>query len=949
MSQRILWRSPLTPLFLFPLFVLVPAAVPAPAAPPAPPAAPAAPDPAAQAASALYDGIQVHTLDNGLKVYLKPIPGSPVVTTMVCYRVGSCDEDLDFTGLSHYLEHLMFKGTDKIMPGDIDRKTLQNGGANNAYTSEDLTNYHFDFASDRWEDALEIEADRMRNLRIDEKHEFQQEKGAVIEELQRNEDGPWDLEYKAILPPLFGKDAPMGHPVIGEREHVKAATAQVIKAHYDKWYHPNNASLVVVGGFDPEKALAKIKQLFGPIPAGKLPERKKAKEPAGKRPARVEFASKFEVARLLMGYNTVERTHPDYHALAVLETVLSSGKTGRLYKKFVDGEAVASEVSASQNAGRFPGWFSVQMELLQGKDREKCEKMLLAELERLRNEPITASELKRAQQGLLANYVFGGESVHGLADSIAQGVTVADLDWLKGYLPKVQAITAADVQRVARKYLDPEKRVTVWSVPPKSKPEEKEKQGAAPRLSPLVPGGLAVSRNVNADAGPLSPKARGVSRAADGAGAGTLSLKDARRVELPNGLVLLLLENHRLPIFYAQAALKDSRLYEPNDKLGVAALTGLLLDEGTDQHSGPQIAEMIEDVGGTLSLGSGGGSVKVLSQHKGLGLKLLFECLTRPKFDKEPFERQKARQLSALVEAESQPAHRARQAFMSAVYGPHPFGRPGQGTVKSVEALTPADCAAFHKKVFVPNNTIVAVVGDFDGKQVEAEITEFTKDWKKAPLEKPKTPEPPLPEKLTEKIITMPEAVQLQFYLGHVGIRRNDPDFYKLLVMDYVLGTGPGFTDRLSSTIRDREGLAYTVNANISGSADEEPGVFTCYAGIDPKNYAKVKGMFFKELERIRDEKPKPEEVEDAKKYLLGSLPFRLTSNEKVAGELLAAERHHLGFNYLEDYRKAVAAVTPEDVQAVAKKHIDPKRMVLVAAGPIDASGKVIEKKPGEK
>src|SRR5437660_7021055 len=145
MSQRISWRSPLTPLLLSPLFALVPAAVPAP------PAAPTAPDPAAQAASALYDGIQVHTLDNGLKVYLKPVPGSPVVTTMVCYRVGSADEDLDFTGLSHYLEHLMFKGTDKIMPGDIDRRTLQNGGANNAYTSEDLTNYHFDFASDRWQ------------------------------------------------------------------------------------------------------------------------------------------------------------------------------------------------------------------------------------------------------------------------------------------------------------------------------------------------------------------------------------------------------------------------------------------------------------------------------------------------------------------------------------------------------------------------------------------------------------------------------------------------------------------------------------------------------------------------------------------------------------------------------------------------------------------------------
>src|SRR5438445_3565521 len=233
-------------------------------------------DAALRAAAALYDSIRTETLPNGLRVYLKPVPGSPVVTTMVAYKVGAADENLDHTGLSHYLEHLMFKGTDKIMPGDIDRLTLRNGGANNAYTSEDYTIYHFDFAADRWENALQIEAERMRHLKIDQRHEFQLEKGAVIQELKRDEDEPWDLESKTILPLLYGKSNPYGHPVIGEEEHVRAATAQVIKSYYDRWYHPDNASLVICGGFDPEDALAKIRKLFGPIPAGKLPQRKTA-------------------------------------------------------------------------------------------------------------------------------------------------------------------------------------------------------------------------------------------------------------------------------------------------------------------------------------------------------------------------------------------------------------------------------------------------------------------------------------------------------------------------------------------------------------------------------------------------------------------------------------------------------------------------------------------------
>src|SRR5262245_60850618 len=275
------------------------------------PAAEGADNPALKAAAALYEGIRTETLPNGLRVYLKPVPGSPLVTTMVAYKVGSSDEDLDHTGLSHYLEHLMFKGTDKIMPGDIDRLTLQNGGANNAYTSEDMTVYHFDFAADRWEVALDIEADRMRNLRIDAKHEFQQEKGAVIEELARNEDTPSDLEQKHILPRLFGKDNPYCHPVIGEREHVKAATDKVIKAHYDKWYHPNNASLVIAGGFDADKALELIKKKFGDIPRANLPERKKSTDAARAKPERFEFESKFEVPRLLLGFNTVASSHPD--------------------------------------------------------------------------------------------------------------------------------------------------------------------------------------------------------------------------------------------------------------------------------------------------------------------------------------------------------------------------------------------------------------------------------------------------------------------------------------------------------------------------------------------------------------------------------------------------------------------------------------------------------------
>lgn len=879
----------------------------------------------AATANGIFKSIRTETLPNGLRVYLLPIPTSPVVTTMVAYKVGAGDEDKDQTGLSHYLEHLLFKGTEKLKPGDVDRATQRNGGGNNAYTNEDMTVYHFDFAADRWKIALEIEADRMRNTRVDTKHEFEQEKGAVISELKGGEDRPWDLEYKAILPLLFPKLNPYSHPVIGEEGHVRAATAEIISRYYDKWYHPNNAALVIVGGFDPDDALATVKKLLGPIPKGELPPRKEAPQfPPRKETVRKEFESKFDVPRMMMGFNTVPVGSEEDYVFDMLNLVLSSGKTSRLYRKLVEGERVAAEVDSSNNAGRYPGWFGVDVEALPGKDRKKIEQLVFAELKKLATEPVTEAELARARRSLLASFIFGNESVHGLADRISKAVTNADLNYLTTYLDKVLAVSPADIQRVAAKFLAAESATIVWSVPA----DEKKACGLAPFK--------------------LRASARTLSRA-EGAGAGGFSLANAKRVVLDNGLKLLLLENRRLPIVVARASVADVRLLEPADKSGVATLVGEMLEEGTAKHKGTEIATLMEDTGGSLSMGSSGGSMRVLTTDTDLGLGLLFECLTQPTFPRDEFEAKREQLVASIADNETQPNTKARQAFSAAVYGQHPYGRPASGKKEIVGKLTTDDCKAFHKSVFLPNRTTVVVVGDFDSNEMIEKIKTLTADWKKGDAAAPAVAAPPMREKAEQKIISDPTAAQTHVFIGHLGIKRNDPDYYKLLVMDNVLGTGPGFTDRLSASLRDRQGLAYTVRATISDSAGDQTGAFTGYIGTFPDKFTWVKDGFLKEFNRIRDEKASTEEVEDAKKYLLGSMAFRLTTNAQVAGELLEAERYGLGLDALEKYRTAVAAVTPDDVQAAAKKHLHPDRVVIVACGPIDGDGKPLPKKSGGK
>ena len=560
-----------------------------------------------QTAQGLYDGVRVETLPNGLRVFLKPIPGAPIVSTQVAYLVGAADEELDHTGLSHYLEHLMFKGTEKLMPGDIDRITQRNGGQNNAYTTEDMTVFHFDFAADRLVQALEVEADRMRGLRIDEKHEFQQEKGAVISELNKNEDDPWDIESKLILPLLFGEKSPYGHPIIGEKAHVAAATAEVIKQYYDRWYHPNNAVLVVVGGFDEEKALETIKKLFGPIPRGNLPPRK-AVPPVKPRTetVRKKVESKFPTARLLIGFNTVTEDDRDSVPLDIVSQILTSGRTSRLHQRLIEVDGTGTSIEASHHSGRYPGWFELQAELFKVEDLAGVEKAINEELAKLAADGPTEAEMKRVRRSMIAAHIFSHEDIHELADTIAVGVAGHDMAFVKRYLPDLLAVSADDVKRVVKQYLVDRKHVVIESV-------GKEKAGiGAARPAPA----RAAFRDV-------PTKARK---------GGNFDLKDAKTVVLDNGLKLILLENHRLPIVVAEAQVAQVRLHEPADQVGVATLMGALLSQGTKTGpgrpsrnrsrtwAGRSDAVVGRDRQGPLTTPSSGST--------------LFDCLIAPEFNK---------------------------------------------------------------------------------------------------------------------------------------------------------------------------------------------------------------------------------------------------------------------------------------------------------------------------
>jgi zinc protease len=416
--------------------------------------------------SFLTRDVQKQRLSNGLTVITKERHDKPVVASIIWYRVGSRNEELGQTGKSHFLEHMLFKGTERFKKGEIDLLTLQNGGANNAFTWLDFTAYYFTFASDRWQVALEIEANRMRHTSFAQE-EFASEKQVVEEELRIGLDGPWEVLENEVWATAF-RQHPYHWPTVGWLDDLEAATAADMKAYYDKWYHPQNATLVVVGDFDTDELLPKIEQLFGSIPAGPEAKPLHIVEPVQKGEKRVIVKKETPVERLIIGYHAPAVGEDDAYAMHLAEAILSTGKTSRLYKRLVETDQSVTSASAHYNDHIDASLFYFQAELKPGFALEAVEQAIYEEIELLKKEAISDAELEKAKRQMEADLVLGNEEPLQQAILLGQYETIAFAERIgeesRGYhylntlLSHMRQVSAEDLARVARKYLTQDNR-----------------------------------------------------------------------------------------------------------------------------------------------------------------------------------------------------------------------------------------------------------------------------------------------------------------------------------------------------------------------------------------------------------------------------------------------------------------------------------------------------------
>jgi zinc protease len=410
------------------------------------------------APAAAQPGVVATTLDNGLRVLLLEDHRSPSVTFQVWYRVGSRNEQRGATGLAHFLEHMMFKGTPRHGPREFARLVEQNGGQANAFTTQDVTSYFVDLAADRVDLVLELEADRMRNLLLDPK-EIASEREVVIEERRtRTEDDPGGFLSEQVDAIAY-RAHPYGSPIIGWMEDIRRVTPAEIRAFYETYYQPNNAMVVAVGDFKTPELLEKIRKAFGRIPRAAEPPPVLAVEPPQSDERRVLVRKQAELPIVYMGFHVPNHRSDDAAPLDLLSTILSSGRASRLYRELVYERQLALDVGGSYSfLSVDPSVFWFWATPMPGQTPETLEKELLAQVERLRTEPVSEEELSRAKNQVEAAFVFQEDSVHRRASLLARFETIGGWALKDVYLSRIRAVTAGDVTRVARAWFQEQKR-----------------------------------------------------------------------------------------------------------------------------------------------------------------------------------------------------------------------------------------------------------------------------------------------------------------------------------------------------------------------------------------------------------------------------------------------------------------------------------------------------------
>ena len=825
--------------------------------------------------------------DNGLTLLVREDHSAPVVSAQIWVRAGSITEGPWMgAGLSHVLEHMLFKGTTTCGVAQIAQEIENKGGAINAYTSFEQTVFYINIPSENWQTAVDVLADCMQHATIPEE-ELLKEKQVILREMAMNNDDP-DRRASRTLWATAYTTHPYRLPVIGYPDIYNRVTRNDVVAYYQHNYVPNNIVFTVVGDVNAAKVEQELRDLTKDFKMGALEPTFVPPEPPQLSLRERHEEMPMQLSQIDLAWHIPAMTHPDVYPLDVLAIVLGQGKSSRFYRTLRQKRGLVHQIEASSYTPAYPGLFVVEA----GTDPDKREAAIAAirdEVKKLAEQPITEEELQKAIKISTSNYLDRLKTMQGQASDIAQNeFLLGDPNFSDVYLQNLRKVTRDDLQRVLQTYFT-DNNLTITSLNPTGA-IAKEKTTAPTKTEIVI-----------------------------------------KKFELPNGLRLLVREDPKLPLVDFRAVLKGGIIVETDANNGITKLTARMLLKGTKTRTAEQIAETMESVGGDMSSFSGnnsfGVSAQCLSEDFDRTLDLLADVLQNPTFPDDRFTRERSVQISEFKAEQDQILRQGQQILREALYTQHPYRLNVLGKPDTLAKLTRDDLVNFKRRFIMPNNIVLTVFGNVNADEVQKKVEAKFGGMKSVKSEFP----PTTPETLkadVRKIENVPKE-QAVLLIGYSGVDMFNKDRFALELLDEAY-SGQG--SRLYLRIRDQLGLCYYVGAYELVGLD--PGYFVLYAGTTPQNVATCEKEIFAELENLKANGLSDEELTRARNSIIGQRRVQMQDNSPLSMMIGLDELYGLGYDFFKLMDDKYRVVTLDDIKRIANTYFGGKPHVLVVVQP---------------
>ncbi len=902
--------------------------------------------PAAATEETVSTPVKELRLNNGLKVLLLESHTTPLVSVWSWYRVGSKDDPLGETGISHWVEHMNFKGTRGLSKAQMMSLVEKAGGCWNGYTSLDQTCYFSTLASSSLEEVLRMEAERMWLSQF-ALEEVQSERSVIVSELLGGENDSRTLLDIDVTAVAF-KMHPYRWPTIGWKADLQQISRQQLYRHYLDFYNPGNAILVLVGDFDSQKAEPLLREYFESIPSSAEPPRYAPLEPMQEGERRLKLLKEGTTPYLEIAYRIPEILNDDFFSCLILDAALcgakginllsspldaNAGRSSRLYRALVD-KKLATHISSSLLPTRFPFLYKIVLTLPDAGQFQSAEEAVYDELEKIKTRGLSDRELNKARNQLLARHYLDQDSMTSRAHQLGFFESIASHSLLEQFESKLMRVSQDDLRRVAIRYLNEKSRTVGWFLP-----QAKQRKVEVEQLS----------RTENPDRKILPDLHRHLHPAFAAAGAAVKGIENISSITVPritlqpqrkvlsNGVIVEVNSNPASPTFCLKAAMKAGAMRDGGSKAGLAWFTGQMLEGGTKTKTSQQLADAVEFLGADLEINTDylttTANIRGLSRDFNVLAEAASDMIRNPAFPVAEVDKARASQLSNLREELDNPEAVAEATLRERIYPMgHPFRQKANGTISAVESITAADLANFHRRYYRPDQLIVVVSGNLKPEEVFQKMESLFGNWKTEGAAQSfyiAAAQPGLGS--GSQVVPMAAKSQCEIVFGRTGISIHHPDYYAMLILNYIMGEA-GLGGRIGSRVRDREGLAYHVSSSLEASLAEGPWAISL--GVAPEKVDRAMELVREEIRKIKSDQITDQEILAAKQYLIYSLPRQLESNAGICEQLMNVEIFQLGEGYLSRYGDLIAAVPKEKLVDCWRTALNFDQAALIIAGP---------------